>query len=334
MTILLYLLACAGDSSDDTGKGDDTDEVDTDTDTDADTDTDTDADTDTNPVDPATVPLDGECADDVHWGAFLVDSTEDYAYVTGSLSSGVVPVAVLTRVLDSGDCTIWRRENPFCDPTCAPGYTCDLTGECVPYPTTQDLGTVTLAGLSQAVTMEPRTPGFTYFDTSIPNPPWVEGDLLVLETSGGAFDPVTLYGVAPAPLVPVSLDWVITEGAPLGVAWDAPAGPVRTELVLTLRIDQHGTTPSSIECVFADDGAAEVPADVIETLMGFGVTGFPAGDLVRRTADSAPIGEGCIDLAASSSRLAHVEIEGYTPCTRDEDCPDGLTCNEPLERCE
>lgn len=333
MTIFLFLLACDG-GPDDTGKeaddsGADTDQADTDTDTDADNDTDTDV-----LPDPATVPLDGECADDVHWGAFLVDSTEEYAYVTGSLSNGIVPVAVLTRVLDSGDCTIWRRENPFCDPTCSPGYTCDLTGECVPYPSTQDMGTVTLTGLSQPVTMEPVTPGYTYFDTSIPNPPWTAGDLLTLETTGGAYEPVTLYGVAPAPLVPVSLDWVITEGEPLAVAWDAPAGPVRSELVLTLRIDQHGTTPSSIECVFADDGAADVPADVIQTLMGFGVTGFPAGDLVRRTADSAAIGDGCIDLSATSSRLAHVEISGYTPCTRDADCPEGLTCNEALERCE
>jgi Cys-rich repeat protein len=68
--------------------------------------------------------------------------------------------------------------------------------------------------------------------------------------------------------------------------------------------------------------------------MSYGVTGFPAGDLLRRTADSTPIGGGCIDLVASSSRFAQVTIEGYTPCRSDGECPEGQTCNEPLERCE
>lgn len=287
------------------------------------------------PVDPATVPLDGECADDVHLGGFVIDSNEDYASVAGSVSDAVVPVTVLTSVLESGDCVIWRRENPFCDPACPPNYTCDLSGVCVAYPTTQDLGTVTVDGLAQPVAMEPIAPGYTYFDTSLDNPPWTVGALLKMHTGGGAYDPVTVYGVAPASLVPVTMEWLLTEGQPLAVGWDAPAGPVRTELLLNLRIDQHGITPSSIECLFADDGAAEVPAAVIDALMGLGVTGFPEGYLLRRTADSAAIGEGgCIDLVASSSRLATVSIAGYTACTQDRDCPEGTTCNEALERCE
>ncbi len=333
MTMILWLLACTPDPADSGKDADDTGVGDTD-DTGPDDTGDTDDTDDTDTTDPATVPLAGVCADDVRWGGFVVDSSDEYAYATGTVSDGIVPVAVLTRVLDSGDCTIWRRENPFCDPGCDPGYTCDLDGQCVYYPTTQDLGTVDITGLSQAVSMTPVSPGFNYFDTSLDNPPWTAGSLLTLTTTGGSYDPVRLYGVAPASLVPVSLDWVLTDGAPLAVAWDAPAGGVRTELTLTLRIDQHGLTPASIECVFADDGAAEVPADVISTLVGYGVTGFPAGILTRQTADSAPIGAGCIDLVASSTRVASVEVAGYTPCRDDRECPEPLTCNETLERCE
>ncbi len=289
---------------------------------------------DTGAPDPATVPLAGVCSDDTHWGAFIVDSNEDYAYVAGSLSNGVVPAAVLTATLVSGDCTIWLRGNPFCDPTCGPGETCDFDGTCVPYPETRDLGTVTMSGLLNPVSMDPFSPGYTYFDTSLPNPPWDPGALLTLTTGGGAYAPITVYGVAPAPLVPVSMAWVIVAGEPLAIAWDAPTSLIRTQVVLTLRIDQHGTTPSSIECVFEDDGSAEVPTDTLEELMSLGVTGFPAGDLTRRTADRADIGDGCIDLEATSSRLASVAISGYTPCTRDSDCPDETSCNEALERCE
>ncbi|MFZ5475986.1 MAG: hypothetical protein ACOZNI_04365 [Myxococcota bacterium] len=289
---------------------------------------------DTGETDPDAVTLDGVCTDDVHWGAFLVDSNEDYAYVSGSASDGVVPVSVLTNVLTSGDCTIWRRENPFCDPGCDPGYTCSLDGECVVYPTTQDLGIVTVGGLVQAVSMEPVTPGYTYFDTSLPNPPWTPGEVLSLQTGGGAYDPVTLHGIAPVDLGTAAVAWTVVEGQPLAVTWDAPAEAVRTEVVVHLRIDQHGLTPSEIECVFADDGAGEVPAEIVDGLIGLGVTGFPAGDLARRTADKAALGDGCMDLVAQSSRVASVEVAGYTPCRRDEDCPDGETCNEELERCE
>jgi hypothetical protein len=335
MIPLLFLFACQVDPADTDEGGDDTSAPDTeDTDGNPNTD-DTDGTDDTDELDPATVPLAGVCPDDVHWGAFVIDSNEDYAYVTGVASDGVVPVAVLTEVTRSGECTIWRRENPFCDPGCDPGYTCDLSGACVPYPATQDLGTVSVWGLVQPVSMSPVTPGNTYFDTSLPNPPWVPGNLLELATTGGVYDPVSLHGVAPAGLEPVTLDWVLTAGQPLAIAWDAPTSAVRTEVVLRLRIDQHGLTPSTIECVFADDGAAEVPGDVLDSLMSLGVTGFPAGSIARRTADHADLGAGgCVDLVASSSRLPLVSVAGYTPCTRDEDCPDGETCNESLERCE
>ncbi len=321
MVTLFLLLGCDPDPAD-TGKTpDDTADIDPD-------------DTGGGP-DPETVPLDGECTDDVHWGNFTVDSNEDYSYVTGAVSDGVVPASILTKVLESGDCRIWRRENPFCDPSCEPGYTCDFDGTCVPYPAAQDLGTVSVDGLVQAVAMEPVPPSYAYFDTSLPNPPWEAGALVTVRSTGGAFDPFTLYGVAPVSLVPVSMSWVITEGEPLAVAWDAPTGPVRTEVALTLRIDQHGTTPSSIECVFADDGTGEVPADVIEELMAYGVSGFPAGDLARRTVDNGAVGAGgCVDLTVTSSRLAQVSISGYTPCRQDADCPDGLECNEAMERCE
>lgn len=324
MTLLLLLAACSGgvDPKDTAG---DTDAVDTDTPDDT-----------GGNVTPETVPLDGTCTDDVRWGAFTIDSNEDYAYVTGAVSNGVVPAAVLVNALQSGDCTIWRRENPFCDPGCEPGYTCDFDGTCVPYPAAQDLGTVTVNGLVQAVSMEPVTPGYTYFDTSVPNPPWEPGSLVTVRSGGGAYAPFTLYGVAPTALAPASMAWTVTEGEPLAIAWDSPAGPVRTEVVLTMRIDLHGLTPSSIECVFTDDGAAEVPADVLMSLMEFGVSGFPAGDLTRRTADNAPVGDagGCADLSLTSSRLAAITITGYTPCRQDRDCSEGETCNEAMERCE
>jgi hypothetical protein len=319
--MIWLLLACSGgDAKDDTGP---VDTADADTDTDSDTDTDTD-----------TLELDGVCSDAEHWGAFQVDSNEDYSYVTGTVANGVVPAAVLTNALSSGDCTIWRRENPFCDPSCEPGYTCDFDGTCVPYPENQDVGTVSVTGLLQPVSMTPVTPGYTYFDTSLPNPPWEPGSVITVTTGGGAYEAAAVYGIAPLSLDPPSMAWEVVAGEALPITWDTPTEAVRTEVVLTLSIDQHGITPSRVECVFEDDGSAEVPADVLASLMEFGVSGFPEGHLARRTADSAPIGGGCVDLEVTSSRLASVSIAGYTPCRSDAECPEGQECNEAMERCE
>lgn len=319
--ILALLFACGPEDADSGGPGD----------TAGDTAGDTD---DTGTSDPDDVTLEGTCAHADAWGRFTVDANEDYAYVAGSVSDGVVPASVLTPALVSGECTIWRRENPFCETGCEPGYTCDFDGTCVPYPETQDLGVVEVDGLAVAVAMSPVSPGYSYFDTSLPNPPWEAGAVVELTTGGGAYAPATLHGIAPADLVPTTMDWTIPEAAAFEVSWDAPGPDARTEVTLTLRIDQHGITPSSVECVFADDGAAEVPADVLAELMAYGVSGFPEGSLARRTADRADIGDGCVDLVLTSSRLAFVDIEGYTPCNRDEECPDGQTCNEAMQRCE
>lgn len=289
---------------------------------------------DTSAPDPEGVTLDGTCAPADAWGRFQVDASEDYAYAVGVVSSGVVPASVQTNVLTTGECTIWRRENPFCDPGCDPGYVCDFDGACIPYPAEQDVGIVTIDGLLQDVAMEAQGPGADYFDTSLPNPPWEPGALVELVTGGGVYEPITLHGYAPDTLVAHSLDWVLVEGEAFALTWDAPVANDATEVVLSVRIDQHGVTPSNIECVFADDGAGEVPADVLGELMGYGISGFPEGALVRRTADRAPIGEGCADLLLTSSRLASVSVSGYTPCTRDDQCPEGLTCNEAMERCE
>ncbi len=289
--------------------------------------------TDTGP-DPETVPLDGICADEVHQGQFRVDANEDYAYVTGTVADGVVPATILTQMNTVGGCTIWRKENPFCDPSCDPGYTCDFDGTCLPYPSGQDLGTVTMDGLLEPVTMEPVIPGYGYFFTAIPNPPWTPGGLITLTSGGGAFEVFTLHGLGPDELVPDTTDWLLSAGAPLPLTWTPPASTTRTQVRATLQIDQHGTTPATVVCWFEDDGEDEIPAEIVDDMIGLGVSGFPNGTLMRLTTDAVDVGEGCVDLWMTDSLLPTVSISGYTPCTRDDDCPEGQECNEAMERCE
>ncbi len=291
---------------------------------------------DTHDTDPDTQPtLGGACPDITRLGRFIVASTAHYSYVTGSSLDTVVPVNVYQPVVTEGECTLLQRQNPFCDPPCQASETCGFDDECMPYPTTQDLGVVTVQGLVVPVSMEPVTPGNTYFDTTLPNPPWEPGAQLTLATGGGIFDPVTLHGVAPQDLSASSVTWEIVQGEPMAVIWDPPTDQAGTAVRITLNVDLHGITPALLECWFDDDGQGEVPADLLDQFLSLGVTGFPEGSFARVTADQTPVGDGgCLDFWTQVQLVPALSVDGYTPCTRDEDCPEGMECNEELERCE
>ncbi len=301
------------------------------------TDKDTTAGTDSSllDLDPATVPLGGACPLDTDYGGFYALLDDDSSAVEGNVADGVVPQTVLEQLNASGDCFVLRRNNPFCDPACEAGQTCDFEGDCLPYPVKQDLGTVTVAGLVQPVSMEPVFPGNTYYDTTLPTPPFEPGKLIALDMPGGAYGPLTLYGVGVEPLVSLDAEWSVEAGVALEVAWEPPtAGVVRSEVGLSINVDQHGTSPGAVYCVFEDDGAGTVPVALIDGLIEAGVTGFPSGALERRTLDQGPAGTGCMDFKVAAPVGVEVDVVGFTPCVDTSDCPDDLECNLALQVCE
>ncbi len=284
---------------------------------------------------PASVPLAGACPMAEDLGGFLVVSGAEDSGVQGAVADGVVPISVLEEIASEGGCALMRRNNPFCDPACDPGETCDFKGDCLPYPSNQDLGTVTITGLASPVELEPVFPGNTYYDTSLPSPPFEAGDLVTLRMPGGVYGPARLHGVGVEAIVPLDEEWSVEAGADMIVHWQAPTAAVsRGEIALSLNIDQHGTSPGTLLCSFEDDGEATVPAAVLQTLVDTGVTGFPSGALQRRTQDHADLTVGCMDLTLSSSSNVDVDVIGYTSCISDADCPEGQECNEELQICE
>ncbi len=282
--------------------------------------------------DPATVELAGECPMESHIGAFTVADYGDYTIAEGSVSDAIVPVTVLTAGTAAGDCQLFKRENPFCEGGCESDETCGLDGICVPYPSSLDVGQVSIAGLVRDVVMDPIQPGDKYFDTSLPQPAAASGDLLQLRVEDSNYGNFDLHGIAVEPLVLPETTLVLAEGQDLTVNWTASPGRARVELRLS--IDQHGSSPSTLVCDFEDDGEGLVPAAAIDALVVAGVTGFPNGSLARRTVDQAEMDPGCVDLVTQSRRNPPVRVAGFTPCTDDEDCPEGLTCNLAIEICE
>lgn len=283
---------------------------------------------------PDTVTLGGRCPSEQRFGGFLVESYDTYAQVYGTVADGVVPSAILTEVGREGDCVLYQRQNPFCDPTCAVDEACSLASECVPYPVAQSLGTVTVAGLVSYVEIEPVEPGFIYFDISLPNPPFEAGANVGLSTGGGSFAAVALTGQGGEPLVIPAQEWVVSAGADLSLSWTPPTIETLATIFVELNVDQHGVSPYLLQCSFADTGAGVVPASLTATLVSAGVSGFPNGRIGRQTADSASVGDGCMDLIVGSLLNPDVRVEGHTPCYSDLECPEGQTCDETIQTCE
>ncbi len=283
---------------------------------------------------PDDVDLEGTCSAVERYGGFVIQDHVEYTVVQGQVADAVVPSTVLDPIHSDGDCLLLRRSNPFCDPACEPDEVCGLDGECLAFPEPQDLGTVAVDGLVEPLSLEPAMPGYNYFSTSLRHPAMTAAETVRIRTGGGAWTPFELWGVGVESLA-LSQDepWAIARGEPLELVWQPPSQESRADVYLQLTIDQHGTSPVVLECTFVDTGAATIPSTVVDQLLDAGVSGWPSARLARRTADSASVGEGCVDLVVASPREAAVTLVDYIPCDDAHPCPDGLECDLGLGLC-
>ena len=314
--ILLFAVSCSGGDDDDSVAGDDDATADDDDDATADD-------------DDATPPaFRGPCAQDVKVGAFLILHEPEYTVISGDVRDGVIPSTVREEVKAEGDCRLMRANNPFCDPPCQPDETCDLDGECIPYPVNLDVGTVTITGLNKEVVMEPPGGGLPalYYDTQMPHPGFDPGADIRLTASGNEIDGFQLYGEGFAPLEIPDEAWVVREGQPLDVSWTAAAGE-QVRVLVRFNIDQHGTTPVEVWCDVEDTGSFSVPSSVMDALLGYGVSGFASGNIYRRTVDSVDTEVGCVEMEVSSHRSGDLQVEGHIPCDTPDDCPEDMECD-------
>lgn len=276
----------------------------------------------------------GSCDFSDRVGRFTVEKQTDFGVVQGSVADGVVPSSVPEVVSESGGCRLLKRQNFACTPSCVGAETCGQDGVCIPYPRQVSVGTVTIAGLTKPAVMDPQTPGNGYFAPDATNPPYTPGSSIKLSAAGAeTHEAFELYGVGSEPLA-TAPTWVLTEGEDLVVNWAAPTIETPATILVELSIDQHGSSPLTLQCEFEDTGTATVPASVIDELINSGVSGFPNGKIVRRTVDKTSIDVGCVELAVGSPLAANVSVAGFIPCNSPDDCPDGQTCNLAIEICE
>lgn len=275
--------------------------------------------------------LRGPCALADRVGGFSVAMEASYTAFSGTVTDGVVPVTVLEQVGGEGDCVLLRRNNPFCDPPCSPGQTCDFDGMCIPYPVNHDVGTVSVSGLAKAIELPPVEPTFSYFDTSLPHPGMTPGAAIVLTTTGGDYAAIELHGIGVAMVEPAASELSLASGEPLEVTWASSGTDAR--LHLELSVDQHGLTPVKLVCDGPDTGSLTVSAALMTEFLSYPISGYPVADYSLHTTDSVDIEPGCVEFEVRSHVQTPLNIDGHTPCDADADCPMGQTCDVMNQTC-
>jgi hypothetical protein len=272
------------------------------------------------------------CEQNSRVGHFQVTHDEFYAAVTGTVASGVIPLTILQPVMEAGDCKMLRRVNTFCDPPCTGGELCDHDGSCIPYPANQNVGAVTLTGLlADPLTLEPNSNNY-YSEVAVPFPLFEPEAQVDLSAEGDALEGFSLraWGVPNVELPDVI--WEMEAGEPLTIEWIAEPGPWK--MLVSLNVDQHGNSPVTMFCEVEDTGSTVVAAELVDELLGYGVSGFATADFRRATVDSLQLGDtGCVQLSVESLMLGKLTVAGHVPCKSDSECPDGYICNVPIETC-
>jgi hypothetical protein len=269
-----------------------------------------------------------QCEAASHVGNASVILDDEYTSVLGTLTDGVVPYNVLEPTLTEGDCVFLHPKELFCDPACASGMTCDETGSCIPYPRNIDVGTLSLEGLSGAVSMDAITPSLVYYYAGdLPHPGFAAEDPIEIYASGaGEYEPFSMiaYGVTALSVDQNEMALVSDQGSLL--SWTASDSEVDRRVLVEVNIANHGGIPARIECSTLDEVSLEIPAALVSALLSVGYSGFPSVKLTRQSADTTETIDGCVDFTVLSSVTLPVAIPGLVSCSSDEDCPDGQSC--------
>ena len=239
-------------------------------------------------------------------GKFQVGLKKFASEFSGRVFDGVDYNGVPTPKQVEGACRIVQRKPWFCDPPCDSGFQCTDKGECVGMPAPVDVGKVTVTGLTAEVSVS-ADGGLNYTFLDFDGAAFEPGTPIKLTATGNEAYDLSLEGEGVEKLELESPNWTLKMDTPFEAKWTAGSG--QAEILITLNVDQHGSTPATLLCLVEDTGAYTIPASMVSALLAYGVNGAPTAYVFRRTVDSAKVPGGCIEFEVYSQVNLFVTVE-------------------------
>ena len=273
------------------------------------------------------------CTDASRVGTFTVELVEDLitTSIGGGVRTAVHPGNVWQQIATAGDCRLIVGPSLVCSTACTNPQICAGQNQCIDEPRFRGVGDVTLTGLGSspvAVTYAPLNSTY-YVSLAAPYPPAAAGAAVTLTAAGGDLPGFTLAGRGIS-VLQFDTPPAVMRGQAAAITWVAPAQP-GSRVLASLDIAHHGGVAARVECDFADDGSAEIPATMIDQLIDRGTAGFPELTLTRRTVDSTTIAPGCVEFQIASVIPREVTLclsagNCIISCVENSECPTGQIC--------
>jgi hypothetical protein len=258
------------------------------------------------------------------------ETREGFTSVLGAVRDAPMPEQLAWEVSATDqDCQLRVPSVPFCDPGCGSSAICAPGDECIAYPQSQDLGTITVSGLGDSEFSMELIAGAYQPPPAVrlPHPPSDEGATVRVTTSGGAYDPFSIDSTGIAPLELGGPELVPLDGRePLALQWQPPQDQDAARILIRLDISHHGGLKGEIVCDTADDGEHAVPAELIAQLIDLGTAGFPSFTVTRIASGSVNLEHGRVLLNVLSGTERFFSIPGIVSCNDNDECGDAGTC--------
>ncbi len=258
--------------------------------------------------------------------------------INGAVSDLPTPSPVVwDESVSQGGCQLMLKRIPFCDPECTSDQMCVEDSTCANEPTRQDVGDVTLTGLSRtdSATETALTAVNNNYQlasaSALSYPPIPEGSTVTLAASGGDIPAFTIESSGILPLELGGADPLPFEsGSSVSLTWNAPVAGSDSRIQIDIDISHHGGQKAKIVCDVADTGSLEIPEPLVTGLIAQGTSGWPTLTIIRVAKGTYELPAGLVELNVMSSIDRPLAIPGIESCQVTADCTTG-TCQPDLK---
>jgi hypothetical protein len=234
-----------------------------------------------------------------------------FVWFDGSATDQIDALQENPLISDFGPCRLYQmKEGAFCDPPCGPEEQCTHSAGCVPFPVPQDLGKVTVTGLTDPVEIDTPKGGlkkYSYYEFE--GDPFLPGSFIEMTAAGLDLPGFTLHGLGVDKPAFTHTEWLLESGVPIEIEWVPSELP--STIFLWIMADLHGVTPVRLVCELEDTGAFTISGEIVAEIFKYPMldTAIPAVSLARHTVDSIENKKGCIEFEVASQVVGKMKFE-------------------------